>query len=97
MAKTEKDGLFLRGVLQARRRREVRKSDGGLRYCISLFVQTPDRVVQADRWTDSPTRQGVPSVGDRVEVEVSVGAYLSHGVAMARVNWGEADAAGTDF
>jgi len=96
MAKEQTEGLFLRGLVQARRR-EVKKSDGGLRYCISLFVRTADRVVQTDRWTDNPMPPHLPAVGDRVEVEVSVGAYLSHGVAMARLNWGGEDAAGTDF
>jgi hypothetical protein len=68
-----------------------------LRYCISLFVRTSDRVVQADRWTDEMMPAAMPEVGEKVDLQVTTGVYLSHGVAMSRLSWGESDAAGTDF
>ena len=39
---------------------------------------------------------GTPSVGEPVEMPVRVGAYLSHGMAVARLSWG-ADDTGSDF
>jgi hypothetical protein len=93
-AKTE-DGLVLRGEVVARKRREARQGEK-TRFCITLFVRGRERTYQADRWSDSPVPPGTPALGDKVELQVFAGAYLSHGMAMSRLSWG-GEAAGNDF
>ena len=67
------------------------------RFCISLVVRTSTQNFLVDRWSDTPVPDGTPTVGERVELGVTALAYLSHGVAMARLNWGTHDASGSDF
>jgi hypothetical protein len=95
MSQKAEDGLVLRGLVVARKRREVKK-DGNTRYCISVFVRWAEGELQADRWTDPSLPSDTPAVGAKVEMQVAVGAYLSHGVAVARLSWGAVEAGG-DF
>ena len=69
----------------------MKSAEGKPRYCVTLFVRASERVLSADRWSDEPTPSGTPSVGERISLKVGLGAYLNHGVAMARLNWGEQD------
>jgi hypothetical protein len=87
--------LILRGEVVARKRKEARSSDK-TRFCITLYVRTARQTYQADRWSDQPVPEGTPAVGDVVELEVTTGAYLSHGAAMSRLSWG-GQANGSDF
>ena len=50
-----------------------------------------------DRWSDTPLPEDTPSIGDMVDLPVVASAYLSHGVAMARLNWGTHASGGADF
>jgi hypothetical protein len=95
MSQKVEDGLVLKGQVVARKRREVKK-DQQLRYCISIYVRWSEGVYQTDRWSDNPAPVDTPAVGARVDLPVSLGAYMSHGVAVARLSWGGADAGG-DF
>jgi hypothetical protein len=90
-------GLFLMGEIVARKRREVRQADGRLRYCITLYVRCGPRTYTADRWADVPRPEDTPQTGQNVSLQVEPHAYLSHGVAMARLSWGEDGHAGSDF
>jgi hypothetical protein len=95
MKTPEKDGLFLRGEVVARRRKEARTGDK-TRYCVTLFVRSEAGTYQADRWSDSPVPEGTPAVGARVELPVTTGAYITHGMAVSRLSWGE-QSTGSDF
>jgi hypothetical protein len=79
----------------ARKRKEARNGDK-TRFCITLFVRTEAGTLQADRWSDTAVPEGTPSVGERVELAVSTGAYMSHGMAVSRLSWGE-HSNGSDF
>ena len=48
------------------------------------------------RFGDEPVPQGTPGVGDKVELQVVAGAYMSHGSALSRLSWGE-HSTGSDF
>jgi hypothetical protein len=95
MSQKTEDGLLLRGTVVARKRREAKQGDR-TRFCLTLFVRTAVQTYQVDRWADSPLPQGTPEVNEKVEMPITVGAYLSHGMAMARLSWGST-ASGSDF
>lgn len=90
------DGLILRGQVIARKRRDVKQGDK-TRFCISLVVRTQNQNFLVDRWSDTPLPEDTPSIGDMVDLPVVASAYLSHGVAMARLNWGTHASGGADF
>ena len=79
----------------ARKRKESRSGDK-TRFCITLFVRAESGTYQADRWSDEPVPQGTPAVGDKVELQVATGAFMSHGSAVSRLSWGE-HSTGRDF
>jgi len=89
------DGLLLRGEIVARKRKESRSGDK-TRFCITIFVRAESGTYQADRWSDAPVPSGTPAVGDHVELQVTAGAYMSHGSAVSRLSWGE-HSSGSDF
>ncbi len=79
----------------ARKRREAKQGDK-TRYCITLWMRTPQQTFQVDRWADNALPDGTPAVGQRLELPVAMGAYISHGMAVARLSWGSANN-GSDF
>jgi hypothetical protein len=95
MSQKNTEGLFVRGQVIARKRKEVTQG-GKKRLRVTPFTRSGAQVQQADRWSDDPLPEGTPSVGRNVELPVWLGAYVAHGMAVARLSWGGA-AAGSDF
>lgn len=95
MSKKNDDGLLLRGTAVARKRREAKQGDK-TGFCISIFIRHSEGIHRAGTWPDQPVPTGTPGVGQKAGLPVSPGAYMSQGVAMARLTWGAANAGG-DF
>lgn len=90
-------GLVLHGTVETRRRREVVGKSGEKRYILTLAVRCGDRTMLCDRWSNVANPEGVPALGEAVDLPVRVGAYLSGGSACARLSWGEIEVSGEVF
>jgi hypothetical protein len=81
-------GLFLCGDVAGRTRRTYDKKGGGVRYNITVTVQTPEGRVNAERWCDSPSPADIPRVGEYVALKVNLTHFRSpHGDGV-RLTWG---------
>lgn len=70
-------GLFLRGVLRGRRRKEFKREGQPLRYIIQLAVLAGNVVHQVDVWSDEKLPDSIPTVGTEVSLPVEVRTFTT--------------------
>jgi hypothetical protein len=83
-------GLFVKGQVMGRTRRNFAKEGKDPRYNITLSILTQDGLHKLERWTDLPSPSDVPAIGELVNIKVALTYYTGRSGTGVRLQWGEA-------
>ena len=83
-------GLYVKGQVMGRTRRNFAKEGKEPRYNITLSILTQDGLHKLERWTDLPSPTDVPAIGELVNIKVGLVHFNGRSGPGVRLQWGEA-------